>query len=86
VSLTRYHSLFVPLIIQLEQARGDKGNNMIIGEKRLKTSEDKILARAVVVDKTPDGKESLKITMKASGLGDKQVPRETQVTLLLRYD
>ena len=86
MSLTRYHSLFVPLIIQLEQARGDKGNNMIIGEKRLKTSEDKILARAVVVDKTPDGKKSLKITMKASGLGDKQIPRETQVALLLRYD
>ena len=74
------------MIIQLEQARGDKGNNMIIGEKRLKTSEDKILARAVVVDKTPDGKKSLKITMKASGLGDKQIPRETQVALLLRYD
>ena len=59
---------------------------MIIGEKRLKTSEDKILARAVVVDKTPDGKESPKITMKASGLRDKKVPCETQVALLLRYD
>jgi hypothetical protein len=41
------------------------------------TSEEKILAREVELEKTPDGKESLKITVRASGLGGKPIPRET---------
>lgn len=62
------------VLIWLEQAEGAKGKNVIICEERLKTSEDKILARKVVVEKTPDGKESLKITVKASRLGGKKFP------------
>ena len=42
---------------------------MIIDEEMLKNSEDKILAREVVLEKTLDGKESIKITVKASRLG-----------------
>jgi hypothetical protein len=56
------------VLIRSEQAEGAKGKNLIIGEERPKTSEDKILAREVVLEKTPDGKESLTITVRASEL------------------
>ena len=39
---------------------------MIIGEERPKNVNDKILAWEVVLEKTPDGKESLKNTLRAS--------------------
>ena len=42
---------------------------MIIGEERPKNVNDNILAREVVLEKTPDGKESLKITLRASRPG-----------------
>ena len=42
---------------------------MIIGEERPKNVNDKILAWEVVLEKTPDGKESLRITLKASRPG-----------------
>jgi hypothetical protein len=58
------------VLIRPEQAEGDKGKNVVIGEERLKIFlEEKILARKVVLKKTLDGKESLKITIKASRLG-----------------
>ena len=42
---------------------------MIIGESRPKNVDDTILAREVMLEKSPDGKESLKITIKASRPG-----------------
>lgn len=57
------------VLIQLEQAKWAKGKNVIIGEQRSKNVDDKILAREVVLEKTPDGKESLRITVKASEPG-----------------
>ena len=42
---------------------------MIIGEERPKNVNDKILARKIVLENTPDGKESLKITLRASRPG-----------------
>ena len=38
---------------------------MVIGEIRPKNVDDKILAREVVQEKAPDGKELIKITIKA---------------------
>ena len=52
---------------------------MIIGEGRPKNVNDKILAREVVLEKTPDSKESLKITLQASRPGGKQVPQARPV-------
>ena len=49
-----------------------KGKNVIIGEPRPKNVNDKIHAREVTMEKTPDGKESLKITVKASRLGGQE--------------
>ena len=42
---------------------------MIIGESRPKNVDDTILAREVTLEKTLDGRESLKITVKASRPG-----------------
>ena len=47
---------------------------MIIGEERRKNVNHRILARKVVLEKTPDGKESLKITVKASRPGGQENP------------
>ena len=38
---------------------------MVIGETRPKNVDDKILDREVVLEKAPDGKELIKITVKA---------------------
>ena len=54
------------VFIRLEQAEGAKGKNVIIVESRPKNVDDTILAREVVLEKTLDGRESLKITVKAS--------------------
>ena len=57
------------VLIRPEQAEGAKGKNVIIGEPRSKNINDKILAREVKLEKAHDGKESLKITVKASRSG-----------------
>ena len=57
------------MLIRPEQAEGAKGKNVIIGEPRLNNVNDKVPVRKVVLDRAPDGKESLKITINAPGLG-----------------
>jgi hypothetical protein len=42
---------------------------VVISEKRTITTDEKVLSREAVVEKTADGKESLKITVKAPTLG-----------------
>ena len=56
----------VKVLIWPEQAEGAKGKNVIIGESRPKNVNNRILAREVTLEKTHDGKESLKITVEAS--------------------
>ena len=53
------------VMIQPEQAEGAQGKNVVIGETRPKNVNDKILDREVVLEKAPDGKELIKITVKA---------------------
>jgi hypothetical protein len=43
-------------LIQPEQAKATKGKNVVIGEKRTITADEKILSLEVVVEKTADGK------------------------------
>ena len=57
------------VLIRPEQAERAKGKNVIIGEEMPKNVNDKIPVKEVVLEKTPDGKESLKITLKASRPG-----------------
>jgi hypothetical protein len=56
------------VLVQPEQAESTKGKNVIIGEERPKSCEDKIWSREVVLEKDADGKDVLKITVKASRL------------------
>jgi hypothetical protein len=51
-----------------EQAEATKDKNVVIGEKHTITTDEKILSREMVVEKTVDGKKSLKITIKAPTL------------------
>jgi hypothetical protein len=48
---------------------------MIIVTKLTITDDEKVLSREVVVEKTADGKDSLKITVKAPTLGGRFKPR-----------
>ena len=76
----------VKVLIRPEQAEGAKEKNIIIGEPRPKNINDKIQAREVTMEKTPDGKESLKITVKASRPGGKKVALKRRVAQQLRHD
>jgi hypothetical protein len=48
---------------------------VIIGEERHKGLDDKVWSRKVALTKAADGKETLKITLKASELGGKPTTR-----------
>jgi hypothetical protein len=56
------------VLLRSEQAESTKGKNVIIDEERPKSWEDKIWSREMVLEKAADGKDILKIIVKASGL------------------
>jgi hypothetical protein len=72
------------VLVQPKQAESTKGKNVIIGEERPKSCEDKIWSREVVLEKVVDGKNVLKITVKASGLGGKPTTRSKIEALFSR--
>ena len=47
------------VLLRPEQAEGAKGKNVIISNDRPLTVDNKILAREVIQEKTPDGKKNL---------------------------
>ena len=53
------------VLLRPEQAEGAQGKNVVIGDPRLMNANDKILAREVVAEKTPDGKPTLRIFVNA---------------------
>ena len=53
------------VLLQLEQAKGAQEKNVVIGDPRPMNANDKILAREVVAEKTPDGKPTLRIFVSA---------------------
>ena len=57
------------VLIRLDQAEGAKGKNMIIGDERPLTVDNKILAREVIQEKISDGKRNLRIILKPHTLG-----------------
>ena len=57
------------MLIRPDQAEGAKGKNVIIGDERPLTIDNKILAREVVQEKAPDGKKNLIIILKTRALG-----------------
>ena len=57
------------VLIRLDQAEGAKGKNVIIGDDRLLIVDNKILSREVIQEKTPNGKNNLRIVLKPRTLG-----------------
>ena len=60
------------MLLRTEQAKGAEGKNVVIGEIRPKNVNDKILAREVVLEKASDGKELIKIIVKAQVPGGQE--------------
>ena len=60
------------VLIRPDQAEGAKGKNVIIGDDRPLTVDNKILAREVIQEKTPDGKKNLRIILKPRTLGGQE--------------
>ena len=54
------------MLIRPNIAESANKDNVVIGEPRKGKEGDKVLGREVVLDKQPDGKEVLKITIKKS--------------------
>ena len=61
------------VLIRPDQAEGAKDKNVIIGDDRSLTVDNKILAREVIQEKTPDGKKNLRIILKPRTLGGKRI-------------
>jgi hypothetical protein len=59
------------ILIRPEQADSTIGKNVIIGEPRESKKGKKVLDREVMLEKSSDNRESLKITIKSSRLGGK---------------
>ena len=57
------------VLIRPEQVEGAKGKHVVIGDPRPMNANDKILAREVIKEKTDDGKDTLKITIRNPRLG-----------------
>ena len=51
------------MLIRPDQAEGAEGKNVIIGDDRPLTVDNKILVREVIQEKTPDGKKNLRIKL-----------------------
>ena len=82
------------VLIQPDQAEGAKDKNVIIGDDRSLTVDNKILAREVIQEKTPDGKKNLRIILKPRTLGgqedssscDRSAAQQRPVRPVLRAD
>ena len=60
------------VLIWPDQAEGAKGKNVIIGDERPLTVENKILARKVIQEKAPDRKKIFRIILKPRTLGEQK--------------
>jgi hypothetical protein len=56
------------VLVRPHQAESTKGKNVVVGDER-PTLQKKILTREVICETSPDGKKTLKITVKPSGPG-----------------
>src|SRR5438132_1187098 len=72
------------VLIQPEVARSANKNNVIVGEPRNNKESNKVLRRAIVLGKQPDGKEMLKITIKNPTLGGQAQAREGSPTKFIK--
>ena len=69
--------------VLIRPSAADKGKEIIIGNAREANGNHKISCRKVVAEKTPDGGETLKVTITASGTrGQTQTGRQAQEPIL----
>jgi hypothetical protein len=61
------------VLVRPHQVEATKGKNVVIGEAK-PDLRGKELVRKVEYEKTPDGKETFKVTVSASGHGGKGCP------------
>jgi hypothetical protein len=52
------------VLIQPEAAGSANKHNVVVGEPRTSKEKDKVLAREIVLSRKPNGKETIKITIK----------------------
>jgi hypothetical protein len=64
------------VLIRPNTADKGKGKEVIIGNAREADGNNKVSCRKVVAEKTPDGGETLKVTIMTSGTGGKRRPRD----------
>jgi hypothetical protein len=64
------------VLIRPSAADKKKGKEIIIGNAREADGNHRTSCRKVVAEKTPDGGETLKVTITASGTGGKRRPRD----------
>jgi hypothetical protein len=57
------------ILIRLEQADMTKGNNVLIGDPRLEEDAKSTPSCKVVMEKLPDGEETITITIRGSTTG-----------------
>ena len=71
------------MLIRPNIAESANKDNVVIGEPRNSKEGDKVLGRKIVLEKQPDGKEVLKITIKNATLGGQpQVQEDVHVKLI----
>jgi hypothetical protein len=66
------------VLIRPSTAGKGKGKEVIIGNAREADGNNKISCRKVVAEKTPDGGETLKVTITNSGTGGQAQTRDMQ--------
>jgi len=64
------------VLIRPEVAESANTNNVVVGEPRNNKESNKVLGRVIVLGKQPDGKETLKITIKNPALGGQSQVQE----------
>jgi hypothetical protein len=65
------------VLVRPNTADKGKGNETIIGNAKKADGDCKVSCRKVVAEKTPDGGETLKVTITASSTGGASADRET---------
>jgi hypothetical protein len=69
------------VLIQPNTADKGKGKEIVIGNAREADENHKISCRKVVAEKTPDGRETLKVTITTSGTGGQAQTKDKEPVL-----
>jgi hypothetical protein len=71
------------ILIWLEQADTTKGKNIVIGDPRPERDAKSTPSHKVVMEKLPDGEETITITIRGSTMGSHASKAEDQLWLVM---